>query len=118
MRKFQNITFAYKGDNLTIKSNEVFLLVQQLHEIIPLSFIVNPIDENGKQRFSVFDTCEAFACCVNYAGGQATQEEIYCELFGENPIAMEDLILRIQMVVVPPEEFIVEQSDNEELKKK
>jgi hypothetical protein len=116
-RKFQDITFEYKDETHKIKSNNVFRLVQQLHEIIPLASILNPVDDEGKERFSIFDVCEAFECCVNYAGGNTDTEEVYCELFGDNPLSMNDVIHRIHMIVVPPEKYAPEPS-KEDLKKK
>lgn len=117
-RKFQDITFEFKEKQYKIKSNTVFRLIQQLHEIIPLAAMLNPLDDEGKERFSVFDTCEAFSCCINYAGGDVDSEEVYCELFGENPISMRDVILRIQTVITPPAEYDLTSESNEDVKKK
>lgn len=120
MSTFQNVTFEFKEKRYTIKANGVYRLIQQLHEIIPLSVILNPVSDDGKEKYSTFDVVAAYACCLNYAGADILDEEVFAEIFDvDEPLAPHDLLVMLYKLVIPPAKYQAAiDGDKEEVKKK
>ena len=115
MSVFQDITFEFKDKEYTVKSNAVFRLIAQIDEIVTLSELLS---QDKEAYVSPIKICEAFACCIRYAGGTAKAEDVYGELFGDNPLNPRDVIVQLQMFVVPPSKYITVSADDDLKKKK
>ena len=110
---FQDITFEFQGEQYSITANTVFPLIAQIDEVMPLSELLS------KDKIpSVVKICKAFSICIKYAGGNVETEQVYNELFGENPVNPRDVVLQLQMFVVPPAKYIITTpQDSEDIKK-
>ena len=120
MSTFQDITFEFKGERYTIRANGVYRLIQQLHEIIPLSVLLDPVSKDGKEKYTTFDVVDAYTCCLNYAGANVISEEVFAEIFDDKePLNPTALIVTLNRLIIPPAKYQQATSDNdEEVKKK
>lgn len=110
MKAFQDITFTFKGESYFVKSNNVFRLIGQVEEVISIGEILNP-------NPSMMKVCTAFACCINYAGGKTTGEDVYCYLFSDDEFSPLDAVKNLQSLMIPPDEYKIAQGTKEDIKK-
>jgi len=110
MKAFQDVKFKYKDEVYSVKSNNVFRLIGQIEEVISLGEILNP-------NPSMMKICSAFACCVNYAGGNTTGEKVYCHIFSDESFSPVDAVANLQSLMIPPDEYKISQGTQEDIKK-
>lgn len=95
---FEKIELPWRGETYTVKATDVFKLVAIIERKTNLLELSDPT------RIAYSRLAEAYADAINFAGGKATGEEVYCDLFGgeDGMFSVQTVIFKLQSALVPP----------------
>lgn len=111
MSVFKDITFEFDGEQYTVKSNNVFRLIAQIEEVIPVSELFS-----GSPKMTKI--AEAYFTCLSYCGADTTVEEVYAQLFNDGGASASLYVQALVAMVIPPEKFRTVSEGEEEKKQK
>jgi hypothetical protein len=102
---FEDIAVEYNGEKRTIQSNQVMRLIARVEDVISIKRLVKGIEDGDPPMGKV---AIAYAMMLRYAGISVTDEEIYCELFGNSGAASMalDSAMGLLSLMVPPEKLV------------
>ena len=98
MAIFEDVTLSFKGEEFTIKGNQVMKLISQVEDVISLGELTTAP--------KLSKLAEAYAVAINYAGGKASIDEVYASLFGSGGSDnVQNSITSLIMMMLPPETY-------------
>jgi len=100
MSIFKDVTLAWKGQEYTVKSNEVMKLIAKVEDVITMGELTQATGHK-LTRIS-----EAYAVALCHAGCSVSIEEVYQSLFGQGGAdAASNAIAGLLMLMVPPDTY-------------
>ena len=97
MSCFDDVTISYDGAEYTVPSNRVMGLIETIENHITLDELLSG---EGIQRAKM---AKAYAAAIKYAGGKITQEEVYQTFFKDGLAAVQESIVALLAMMIPPE---------------
>lgn len=112
MSIFEEFGITWNGEELVVPSDKVMGLVEVVEDIVTIEELHN---KTGIKRAKM---ARAFASIINYAGGRATQEQVYNKFFEDGAqVQIQVIIERILFLMIPPE-HLQSKSESKDSKKK
>lgn len=105
MSVFQDVTFEFKGQQYKVEATNMMRLLAILYDK------VHPTDVLTEKP-NLAKLSDAFAACINYAGGNVTDEEVYSAMFKQDDQTNQAHIVgTLLLLIVPPSEYQTTTSD-------
>ena len=99
MAIFDDITLTFNGNDYTVKSDRVMMLIAKVEDVISLRQLTS-----GDIKMSKL--AEAYKVALEYAGAKVQTEDVYASLFGEGGAeAVQGSIQSLIMLMLPPSTY-------------
>ena len=100
MAIFQDVTLAWKGEEYTVKSNQVMRLIAKIEDEITLQDLSRP-------QVPMAKIAMAYAVALQYAGCRGViADDVYAALFdGETAQVAVTAVEALMMIMVPPSTY-------------
>lgn len=93
---FNPVDLEFKGQNLSVPANRVLGLIASIEAHVNIVALNNP------EKLSYASLARAYADAIKYAGGKATADEVYEELFGAGNSNVHAVIGNLMIMMLPP----------------
>ena len=96
---FDDVVIGYDGAEYTVPAGRVMGLIEAIEAHITLDQLLGG---EGMQRAKM---AKAYAAAIKYAGGKVTQEEVYQSFFSDGLPAVQEAIMALLAMMIPPEQL-------------
>jgi len=94
MSVFDDVKISFNGQDYTIKAGNVMQLIEVIEDYITLT------DLQSAPKLTKLSA--AYAAAINFAGGNATQEDVYASFFRDK-ISAQSIVSGLLMMMIQPE---------------
>lgn len=103
MSIFQELTLTWKGNDYTVKPENMLRLIAQVEDVITLNELYN-FSQKGAAPLSKLAI--AYGLMLRYAGAKVTDEELYRAISSGKEQAAATATQSILMMMLPPQDLI------------
>ena len=109
---FNPVVVEFKGDKYEVPANKVLGLIASIEEH------ANIVALNDPSTLKYTSLAKAYAAAIWYAGGKASVDDVYAELFNKDGVSnVRAAIANLVLMMVPPSAYEHEGDEGEQEKK-
>lgn len=103
---FEDVVFTWQGDDYTLKASEV------MRTIAKVESVVSVMELSDTKRPPLTRIAEAYSICLAQVGVKVEFDEVYSNLFSDDSAAIQNAILGLLSLMIPPRKMQTLQPDS------
>lgn len=115
MSVFEPVSLTWRGDEYTVESDKVMMLIAKIEDILTLSEVYNYAQKGAAP---VAKIAMAYGAALRYAGAKVMDDEVYQGLFGGGDDSIPAALNALLSMMIPPEDLQQKGASNGKGKRK